>query len=292
MRFLVVGVNVPAAELIPLATAADDRSFDGFVLGDHIVMPEEANSLAPYAKDGRSPMDVERQWPDPWVAIGAMAAATTRLHFVTSIYVLPLRHPLLAAKSVYTAAVLSGGRVILGVGVGWLSEEYEALGADFATRGKRLDEQISILRSLSANGIAEHHGTFYDFPRLSVLPAPSTRVPIYIGGESPQALRRAALLGDGYLSGVRRAKSLVELRRRIIEQADATGKVLTAFNFVGTCADAVTPDDYAALEEAGIGSVCVLPWAPLHTKTPPVSLEQKIRSLDEFRASVIDKMAP
>src|SRR5262245_65011655 len=128
-----------------------------------------------------------------------MAQVAKRLLFSTSVYLPCLRHPLHVAKSVATASVLSGGRVALGVGVGWVREEFEVLGEDFATRGARLDEGIEVMRKVWAGGLVEHHGRFYDFPPLAMEPRPVAEVPVWIGGRRPRA-RRPGARADARLS--------------------------------------------------------------------------------------------
>ena len=117
------------AQILPLARACDAAGFDGVALSDHVVHPEKIATPYPYTKDGAPRWQPFTDWPDPWVTAGAIAAVTERLRVVTSIFVLPLRHPVLVAKAVGTAAVLSGGRVALGIGVGWMREEFEICGA-------------------------------------------------------------------------------------------------------------------------------------------------------------------
>ena len=121
-----------------------------------------------------------------------MAAVTERIRFFTNVFVLPMRNPFPVAKQVATAAALSGGRVSLGVGMGWCEEEFDLLEQPFAGRGKRADEQLEVLRKLWAGGWVEHHGDHYDFPRLEMSPSLDAPVPILVGGISDAALRRAA----------------------------------------------------------------------------------------------------
>src|SRR5439155_1740265 len=148
----------------------------------------------PYTPDGSPPFTPGTPWPDPWVLIGAMAAVTTRLRFMTNVYVAPARNPFLVAKQVGTAAVLSGDRVALGVGAGWMREEFEQLGQPFGDRGRRLDEMIEVVRALWRGGMVEHHGEHYDFHRLQMSPVPAAPVPIYCGGQSRRAIERASRL--------------------------------------------------------------------------------------------------
>src|SRR5690606_25938070 len=140
MQFVVPTAFSPAAHVVPLARAAEEAGWDVVAVSDHLAYPERIASRYPYTKDGSIRWDADTSWPDPWVAIGAMAGATTRLRFLTNVYVLALRHPLLAARQVATAAALSGDRVALGIGVGWCREEYELAGQDCRTRGRRTDE--------------------------------------------------------------------------------------------------------------------------------------------------------
>ena len=192
MQFVIPTAFSPAAHFCAMARAAEEHGWDAVAISDHVAHPETIASPYPYTKDGAIRWNEHTAWPDPWVSIGAMAAVTTRLRFVTNVYVLALRNPFLAAKAVATAAALSGDRVALGVGVGWCREEFELAGQDFATRGKRTDEMIEVMRKLWTGEMVEHHGRFYDFPRVQMSPAVPGGIPIVIGGVSD-----AALIGRG-----------------------------------------------------------------------------------------------
>jgi probable F420-dependent oxidoreductase len=188
-------------ELTGLAQEVEATLFDGVMLGDHVVFPEKIESPYPYSKDGKVLWDPSTPWPDVWIAIAAMAAATSRIHFSTNIFVLPLRNPLEMARTAATLSLISGGRVALGTGVGWMEEEYRALAVDFKTRGKRYDEMIDIMRLLWTGDMVEYHGEIFNFDRLQMSPKPALPVPIYLGGGSPPAMRRAARKGDGWITG-------------------------------------------------------------------------------------------
>ena len=144
--------------------------------------------------------DADTHWPDSWCFISAMAAVTERLQFTTGVYIPVARDLMTVAKQVGTAAVISGGRVAMGVGVGWCKEEFDATGQDFHTRGKRLDDMIPALRAIWAGGWVEYHGTHYDVPAMKMEPAPPGPIPIIGGGHSAPALRRAATLCDGWVA--------------------------------------------------------------------------------------------
>jgi alkanesulfonate monooxygenase SsuD/methylene tetrahydromethanopterin reductase-like flavin-dependent oxidoreductase (luciferase family) len=135
---------------------------------------------------------------DPLIAYTAMATVTTRLKFLSYVYVVPLRDPFMLAKQASSVAVMSNNRYILGTGVGWLKEEFETMGQDFHTRGKRMDEILAIVRDFWDDGYAEFKGEFFNFPRSGMFPVPERPVPIWIGGHSMPAARRAAYF-DGYM---------------------------------------------------------------------------------------------
>ncbi len=186
-------------QLVDLARCAEECGFHGVLLSDHLVFPETLSSKYPYREDGKPLFDGTVPFPDPWVTIGAMAVATATLRFATLVYVLPLRDPFDVAKSVGTAALLSKDRVVLGAGAGWMREEYDAVGIDFSRRGKRFDEMIEVMRALWTGRAVEYHGKEFEFPPVQMSPVPERSVPIYIGGVSDAALRRAARLGDGWM---------------------------------------------------------------------------------------------
>ena len=192
MKFAIATTFSDPAQLDPIARTADECGWDALTFSDHIVHPERMESKYPYTADGGTYWDAQNPWPDPWITIASLAAVTTRLHFTTNVFILPARNPVLVAKAVSTAAVLSGDRVALGIGVGWMKEEFEILEQNFHTRGKRTDEAIEILRLLWSGEMVEYHGRHYDFAPMQMRPAPQQPVPIFVGGLSKPALARAA----------------------------------------------------------------------------------------------------
>jgi len=180
--------------LLDYARKAEELGFAGVVLADHVVVKEGPRTPHP-SNFGLQPDHI---FLDPMVAYSAMAAVTTRLQFLTYVYVLPLRDPFMIAKLGSSVAVLSNNRFILGTGVGWLKEEFETMGRDFHTRGKRMDEILPILRDFWDDGYAEADGEFFKFPRSGMFPVPERPIPMWIGGHSLPAARRAALY-DGYM---------------------------------------------------------------------------------------------
>lgn len=176
-------------DLLAVARAADRAGFAYLASCDHIAIPRRLASA------------MSTVWYDPVATLAFLAAATERTRLLSHVAVVGLRHPLLSAKQYATLDHLSGGRLILGVGAGHVREEFEVLGADFERRGAVLDESIDALRAaLGPDEFPEHHGKLYDFEGLGQRPRPAQdRVPLWVGGSSPAALRRAALKGDGWL---------------------------------------------------------------------------------------------
>jgi probable F420-dependent oxidoreductase len=289
MRFWQALSFTETEQLVPLAQAAEEAGFHGVLLSDHVVYPGRIDSTYPYAPDGKPPFGPETEFPEPFAAICAMAAVTTRLHFNTAVYLAPLRHPLEVAKSVATAAVISGGRVGLGVGVGWVREEYTLLGQDFHTRGRRLDEMIGIWRAVWAGGMVEHHGRDYDFDRLQLSPSPPGPVPIYVGGASRAALRRAARLGDGWLAAGHTPDEMVDVARELTRLRTEAGRAGEPFDLVAAVTAAPDADLVRRLEEAGATSLISYP--PVFTLGPGASLDAKRAALAGYGDQIIRKLA-
>ena len=197
MKFYISTAFRETKEAVEIAKAADDLGYDGVGIPDHIVNLETLATPYPYTRDGERRWQPFTQWPDPWVLVGAMAQVTTHLKFVTTVYIPAMRDPYSAAKAIGTAAYLADGRVELGVGVGWCEEEFTLMGQRFDRRGKRTDEMLELFRALWQPGWTEFDGEFYQTPRLEMEPTPP-RIPIYVGGLSDIALRRAAR-NDGWI---------------------------------------------------------------------------------------------
>lgn len=271
----------PVDHYVPLARAADERGWDTICVSDHVVNPKVIESVYPYTKDGQRRWEPFTPWSDPWVAIGAMAGATERLRFTTNVYVLPMRTPFAVAKTVGTAAAISGGRVALGVGMGWMEEEFRLMEQPFAARGKRADEMLDVLRKLWAGGWVEHHGEFYDFDEVEVTPAPG-HVPVYVGGLSKAALRRAAR-NDGWISDLHSMDELRELIGTIRSQRTGDGE----FHVLASCRDAWDLDGYRRLEEIGVTHLVTQPWLFYAGDTQDVG--ERVDGIHRFADDIIDR---
>lgn len=199
MRFWLAVPFLDPANAVEYAVVADGCGYHGVTVSHHLFYPKEMNAAYPYSSDGSPRFTPDSPFPDPWVLIGAMAARTTNLRFTTNVYVAPMHDLFTVAKAVSTAAVLSDNRVAMGVGAGWCSDEFEQTGQDFATRGKRLDEMMDVLPKLWTGDWVEHHGPHFDFGPVKISPAPTRPIPIYVGGDSAPAIRRATQRGDGWI---------------------------------------------------------------------------------------------
>jgi len=260
MRFGFHLFMIDPAEFLDIARTADESGWDSIQVADAPFFPEVTDASYPYTPDG------ERFWPldlpvlDPWVAITAMATVTRRIRFVTSVLRLAIRQPLLEAKTLCSVAAISNDRVALGVGLAWMPEEFKWLNQDMKTRGARQNEAIQIIRLLLGGGMVEFHGKYYDFDRLTMAPVPKTRIPIYVGGTSKPALRRAARYGDGWLGGVH---SMEEIRGLVGELNDLRrefGREEEPFDIMLHCPDAQNVEDIRRLEELGVTDLQVTPW--------------------------------
>ncbi len=275
-------------ELLQIAQLSEGVGFDGVFVSEHVFVPETLASKYPYSADGTPLFTAETPWLDPWVQIGAMAAVTTTLRFVTGVYILPLRHPLEVAKAVASAAVMSHDRVALGVGAGWMREEFDVLGREFTARGKRMDEQIEVLRKVWAGGMVEHHGTYYDFPRLQMSPAPRRLPPILIGGQSDAAFKRAARIGDGWVGSGHAPDQVLGVMQRLSELRREAGRERQPFDAILVLSGPPNVDDLRRFEDAGVTSL--VSWPLLFTVGPQASMDDKRRYLETYANDVIATM--
>jgi probable F420-dependent oxidoreductase len=289
MKFWQVVSFAEPEQLVDVARAAEEAGFHGVLLSDHLFFPGRLQSVYPYAPDGKPGFDASTPFPDAWTTIAAMAAVTTRLRFGTMVYILPLRHPLEVAKAVGTAAVLSGNRVALGCGAGWIREEYDALGVDFATRGRRFDEMIEVLRAVWRGGMVEHRGRIFQLGPLAMSPAPSAPVPIWIGGTSDAALRRAARLGDGWIGTGQHPDELPNLLGRLRALREKAGRGREPFE---TLVPLVVPPDPDLLRrlEAEQGVTSTTAWPFTYTVGPVSTIQQKRDAMRRFGDEVIAKL--
>lgn len=287
MKFTVALPMLPPSHYVPLAQRAEEVGFDNIAVPDSVFFPEHVSAGYPYSADGERFWDADTPFLDPFVAIAAMAAVTSRLGFMTNVLKLAIRQPLLVAKTVSSIAALSGGRMSLGVGLSWIPEEFLWLSEDKATRGKRTDEAMEIIRLTVEGDWAEYHGTYYDFARLKIRPGAPGPVPLYVGGTSDAGVRRAARLGDGWISVVVGTEELTDVIRRLNEERIIAGTSDRDFEIKAISGDTFDLDGYRRLGDLGVTDTMVCPW--YFFGGDPAELSVQLDGLSRFAADVIDR---
>jgi probable F420-dependent oxidoreductase len=253
-----LGMLRPSAWL-DAAVAADELGYESLWLSEHLVFPlEMRGELKPGEEHPRVPSSLPLF--DPFAYLSFIAARTSRIRLGTYIYLMGLRHPFTSARGFTTLDLLSNGRVVCGVGAGWLTTEWDAVGLEPKTRGRRLDECIEICRRLWSEEVVEYHGEFTSFPPVHFEPKPiQTPLPVHVGGESPAALRRAGRLGDGWLGMHHTPESVREQIAAVRRSAEAAGRDPAQIEI--TCMAAYgTSMDPVAWGAAGVDRLIVVPW--------------------------------
>ncbi len=250
-------------DLTTVASAADELGYESVWIWEHLVYPKVIRSKYPYSPDGTPPFADDRTL-DPWVTLGHIAAVTKRIRLGTNIYILPLRNPFITARSVLTVDILSGGRVMLGAGVGWLAEEYELLGEDFHNRGQRAEEIVAVLKALWTQPEPEYHGRFYDFGPVRFEPKPVQKPhpPIIFGGESDAAMRRAARLGDGWISSgaLETPETAAAKVAKLMAWRREAGRADEPFEITVVGGAWLDREALRRFEEAGVTRLLMAPW--------------------------------
>jgi probable F420-dependent oxidoreductase len=274
---------------LPEVCAAFERNgIDSVWVPEHLVFPATIPPTYPYTESGYPQITPDTPSYDPWAVLSFIAAATTTMRLGTNVYILPLRHPLQTARSVVTVDRLSGGRVILGCGVGWLEDEFDYVGMPFRTRGKRADATIEVLRRLWSEDVIEVHDEHFDFGPVKFQPKPVQKpsIPIHIGGSSPAACRRAGRLGDGWIELGSSDLADFEAKLALVMAARAeAGRAGDPFEVTMPTPLGNTLDEYKRLEEAGVTRLVVMPRTPKGERpTPQAWIDWSQRFADEVIA--------
>jgi probable F420-dependent oxidoreductase len=272
-----------------IAASAEANGFESVWMPEHLVMPAVMPPTYPYTESGYPPIEPTTPLFDPWVVLALIADATSTIRLATNVYVLPLRHPLVTARAVVTLDRVSGGRVTLGVGVGWCQEEFEIAGQDFHNRGQRMDEIMRLLRRMwdRDEDIIEHQGQFYDLPPFRFQPKPVQKpaIPIEVGGCSKPALRRAGRLGDGWVAiGADDHETLARMIEEVQAHRHEAGRSGLPFEISG--GPAHTLDDLRRTAELGVTRVIVGPR--IDPSGPPATLD--VKRFVDFCARYADKV--
>jgi probable F420-dependent oxidoreductase len=290
VRFTAAFAMFEASHLIPLARVAEDVGFDSITVPDSVFFPEKVTGDYPYTQDGSRFWAPETPYVDPFIAIPAMAAVTERIRFYTNVVKLPIRNPLLVAKQVASIAALSNDRFALGVGLSWMPEEFQWTNNEKRTRGVRTDEMIEIIRAVCAGGgpdWVEYHGKHYDFDKMMISPAPDKPVPIYVGGHSEPSLKRAARLGDGWVSVNVTTAEIADAIEALKLYLANEGRSIEGFTISVLATDAFDLDGYRKLADLGVTHVQAVPW--YFYGGNPESLEVRRNSLEKYAEEIIAK---
>jgi probable F420-dependent oxidoreductase len=289
MRFSYAESMTDPSYYLPLARAAEEAGYDSMIVPDSIFYPEVSDSRYPFNPGGTREFLDGKPFLEPFSLIPAMGTATQRLRFVTFVLKLPIRQPVLVAKQVSSTAVLTNNRLLLGVGTSPWPEDYAVCGVPWEGRGKRMDEQIDVLRGLMGGGYFAYHGEFFDFPAIKMSPTPTEPVPILIGGHHEAALRRAALAGDGWLHGGGDPGVLPVLLSRLAELRRQHGTEEKPFEVHVISLEAYSPAGIRKLEEWGVTDVIVGFRWPYDSGSDTEPLQTKVDSLRRFSEDVIEK---
>jgi probable F420-dependent oxidoreductase len=290
MRFTYAESMTDPSYYAPLARAAEQSGYHSMVISDSICYPEHSDSVYPYNPDGTREFLEDKPFIEPFSLIPALGAVTERLKFVTFVLKLPVRNPVLTAKQATSVAVLTGNRLVLGVGTSPWREDYDVLGADWDTRGRRMDESIAILRGLSSGDFFEFHGKTYDLPSIKIAPVSTEPIPILIGGHADAALRRAARVGDGWLHGGGDPADLPGLLSKLASYRAEFGTADRRFDIQVISMDAYSIDGVRRLEEQGVTDVIVGFRWPYVVGPDPEPLTDKIDNLNRYADTVIAKL--
>jgi probable F420-dependent oxidoreductase len=264
LHALGIGNGADRAVIDAVAAAADSAGFATLWSGEHVVMVDESASRYPYSDDGRIAVPAEADWIDPLIGLSFAAAATSTIRIATGVLLLPEHNPVLVAKQAATLDSLSGGRLTLGIGIGWSREEFDALGVPFERRGARTTEYVEAIRTLWRDDVASFDGEFVHFNAVRVNPKPlqEKRIPIVIGGNSDAALRRVAAWGDGWygfnLDSVDAVAERVAFLRGLCEEQDRDPAELR----IAVALRDLTPDDVAPLAASGVDELVLVEGPP------------------------------
>lgn len=268
MKFAITAVGSGSTthpdNLVLVAQKAEELGFESLWCPEHLAVPLEMKSPYPYSEDGRFPGPASVGLHDPLIALAFVAGCTTRIKLGTGVFVLPLRNPLAVAKAVASLDVLSRGRVLFGVGIGWLAEEFAAVGMPWEHRAARTREWVAMLKALWTEESPSFEGRFHSFPPIGFNPKPTQKPhpPIIFGGESKPALKRAAEIGDGWYGSAYTPESVREPIRLLREHAAAAGRDLTGFEITVGLHRGQSPDRDTIRRFADAGVHRLIVFAP------------------------------
>ncbi len=242
-----------------ITVEADRLGYESVWMPEHLIIPISASG-SPIHGAEHPPVPSDVPVFDVFAHLSFLAAKTSQIHFGTQVFNIGLRHPFVTARAVATLDQLSGGRLEFGIGASWLKEEWDAVGLDFTTRGRRVDEAIEVCQRLWRDDVIEHHGEFFDFGPVMFEPKPAQRPwpPLHIGGDGPAALRRAALVGDGWIPMNHSIDQIPASARRIAEIRRGAG--MPGVAEITLAAPDATLETLEKMADVGIHRALIQPW--------------------------------
>jgi probable F420-dependent oxidoreductase len=289
VRFSYAETFCDPSYLAPLARAAETAGYDSFVVPDSLIFPAESDTTDPYTADGDRAFLEDKPIIEPLTLVPYLAAHTTRIRFTTFVLKLAVRPVVLVAKQAASVAVLSGDRLRLGVGISPWPEDFAAMDVPWERRGHRLDEQLQVLRGLTAGGWFEFHGEQIDVARCKITPVPQKPIPLLVGGHADGALRRAARAGDGWIHAGGDPAALAAMIARVHALRKEYGRAHDPFEIHAISLDAFSIDGVRRLEDLGVTDVIVGFRYPYTIEPDTQLLTEKLDLLQRFAENVIAK---
>jgi alkanesulfonate monooxygenase SsuD/methylene tetrahydromethanopterin reductase-like flavin-dependent oxidoreductase (luciferase family) len=271
---------------IPFAIACEEAGFDGIACGDSFMYPKHSDGKYPYTADGDRSFIEKVPFIDPAVLMATWAAVTKKVHFYPSVYKFPSRHPIQVAKVMSSLAVMSGERLKFGIGTSPWVEDFTVFGLPFEHRGKRLEEGVEIFRGLMKGDFFGYNGTCYQFPEVKINPVPKKPIPILLGGHVVPAMRRAARIGDGWISANVPYEALKPLVTQLQQFRREEGTASRPFEIHGFDISIVDAATARRSQDLGVTDAQILPWLTLGMSP---TLQQKLDSIKRFGDEVIAK---
>ncbi len=268
---------------------AEAVGFESVWISDHLAVPVKVPDLYPYSEGLKAPFDENSRWLDPLVLLGFIAGVTKTIKLGTAVYLLPLRNPHVTARAVVTLDRVSGGRLILGSGTGWMVDEFQVAEQDYDNRGPRTTEIVEILKGLWTQDVLEYHGKYYDFGPMKFEPKPVQKPhpPIIFGGETPAALRRAVRHASGWIGMWHPPEGVKPYIDKLTELRKAAGRDKEPFSItVGSRGDNFTAELAKRYADVGVDRLRLTPFRDQSGKAP---VAEMLADLDRFSEEVIAK---
>ena len=286
MQFTMSVAMTDPTQYAALAQAAEQHGYHQVAVADSLFWSEQVSDAYPYTKDGSRLWQEETPFVEPFMAVAHMAAVTTRIRFLTHVIKVATRNPLLLAKQVGSAAVLSNNRFTFGAGIGWLKEEFEWSGQTYEGRGKRTDESLDAILEILDGGWVSRDGEFVKFGKIKMPPAPTQKVPVWIGGHTAVALRRTVRFASGWTSAMMGHDEFKALHEELTDMLLTAGRPIEGFQFQVAPSDRFGLEGYKDLERVGCTDIVTVPWL-FYGHGWDASLEAKLDGIERFAKDVI-----